>query len=458
MSTATPTSTERQVAPDLPDDEHYARNLIDGRWQFPAAPYDFEIRNPGDSTVTTVVPLSSRFDVDPAVAAAQRAATSPEWTDPGRRSQALGRVVHRLEAHRYALVQVQCTETGLAEADSRAAVEATLALARAILRRSAARPGPTGDSRVSGHVLSWGLPLTEVVTSTLPALLRGDGVVIKPSLRGPLSAVAFSLVADAAGLPAGVLNVVQGTGVDVGAELLGRADLRAVHAHGNRRTLDQARRATSRTGAVLHELRAGGNLVVVGPGRLADAELEALCTQLVTGARLHAGAFGLPLLALHRDADPRIVTRLRDVFPRTTAGPLPTDALRARVLARIRTLVETGGEILAGGTVPDDIAHRMGWRFPPTLLDLGACGSAAAQAEQRLDPVGPVLSVLAWTEPAELAAHVDSARRYGDGCTVAWGGRAIVGDLRCGLVIDGSPRRSWPDAEAVAPSWTAGAR
>ena len=407
--------------------------------------------------MTTVVPLSSRFDVERAVAAAQRAAAASGWTDPGRRLQALGRLVHQLEAHHDGLARLQALETGLDEADSLAAVEATIALARTILRRSATAPEPTG-SRVSGHVLSWGLPLTEAVTSAVPAMLRGDAVVVKPSLRGSMSPIAVARLGAAAGLPAGILNVVQGTGVDVGAELLGRSDLRALHVRGNGRTIGQARRAVERSGVVLHELHAGGNVVVVGPGRLEDADLAALCTQLATGVRMHAGAFGLPLLALHRDADPRVRDRLGDEMARAAAAPLPTDPLRTRALARVRALVAAGAEVRVGGRVPDDIAHRMGWRVPPTLVELGSCGSAASQAEQRLEPIGPVLSVLSWGDRGELAAHVAGARRFADGCVVVWGDRSAVGEVGSGLVIDGSARRPWPDAEAVAPQWTVGAR
>jgi hypothetical protein len=63
-STAMNGATLERPGSSLPDDGHYARNLIGGRWQFPGAPYEFEIRNPSDSTIAAVVPLSSRFDVE----------------------------------------------------------------------------------------------------------------------------------------------------------------------------------------------------------------------------------------------------------------------------------------------------------------------------------------------------------------------------------------------------------
>ncbi len=88
---------------------------------------------------------------------------------------------------------------------------------------------------------------------------------MKPSLRGPLSPVAFAHVATEIGLPAGVVNLVQGTGVDVGAELITRRDLSALHVRAGQRTIAQAMRAHERSDVCLHALRAGGNVVIAGP-------------------------------------------------------------------------------------------------------------------------------------------------------------------------------------------------
>src|SRR5262249_7521792 len=117
---------------ELPSDEHYARNLIAGRWQFPAAPYEYEIRSPADSTVTTVVPLSSRIDVARAVDAATQAA--PRWAaDHLERGRLLTQLVDAIDRNAEPLATLQSTETGLAHADSRATVAGIVGLAQAIL-------------------------------------------------------------------------------------------------------------------------------------------------------------------------------------------------------------------------------------------------------------------------------------------------------------------------------------
>src|SRR5215470_2488346 len=194
---------------DLPGDEHFARNLIGGSWRFPAAPYEYEIRSPVDSTITTVVPLSSRFDVARAVAAA---------ADAARRAELLARLAGELDRLAPRLVALQATESGLAAADARSVVDGAARLARTLAATGPPAGRPAG---VTGHVLSWGLPLFEIASAVLPPLATGHTAVVKPSLRAPLSAAAFGYLAARAGFPPGVLNIVQGTADDVGAALLG---------------------------------------------------------------------------------------------------------------------------------------------------------------------------------------------------------------------------------------------
>ena len=444
-------------ASSLPNDDHYARNLIGGRWQFPAAPYEFEIRNPGDSTITAVVPLSSRFDVARAFEAATDALRRP-WAVPAERARALHALIDRIDASRMELARLQSIETALSMVDSLNTLGTTVCVARALLRRGASA-GPAQATGVSGHILSWGLPFTEIVTSVLPALVRGDTVIVKPSLRGPLSPVAFAHVATEIGLPAGVVNLVQGTGVDVGAELITRRDLSALHVRAGQRTIAQAERAHERSDVSLHALRAGGNVVIAGPEH--DVDLDMLVDTVTYAVRMHStgGPFGLPLLAVHRDTAETILAAVIERLSRTVAAPLPTEPLRRRALDRIDTLVAAGADVLLGGGVlPDDIAHRMGWRMPPTVLALGSADSPAMAAEQASVPLGPVLSVITWQGWSELGSVFTSPRAR-HGIASVWGvDEQAAGSLPHGLVIAGSSSPSLLSAASLPPAWTGGPR
>jgi acyl-CoA reductase-like NAD-dependent aldehyde dehydrogenase len=410
----------------LPGDEHYARNLIGGRWQFPAAPFEFEIRNPLDSTVSTVVPLSSRFDVARAVTAA-RAATRPWSSDGDMRHRLLTQLVDRLEFLAGPLAQLQSLETGLASADSRAAVAAVTRLARILLATRARDAEDAEDAghepvgRVGGHILSWGLPFAEVVCSVLPDLLAGRTVVVKPSLRAPMSAVAFAHLATHLGFPPGVINIVQGTGVDTGAALASTHDLAALHVRAGDRTLDQAARAVKVTGARLHCLRAGGNVVLAGRG----ADPDRVAAAVTDALRVHStgGLLNLPLLSVQAEAAGQVVDAVLARLPGCPAAPLPTEPLRTRALSQVAALQAAGARVLRGGTVPDDAAHRMGWLLPSTVVTAGAMRGGAGSHSRGTaagESLGPVLTVVTWRSPAELAGTLPHPR-YADAIACVWG-------------------------------------
>lgn len=431
-------------------EEQFMRNHIAGRWQFPAAPYEFEIRSPADSRIVAVVPLSSRFDVSDAVESA-RSALRTGWGERATRTRAVRHLVDELAVHETDLAALQCAETGLLYEDSLAAVRFTLSEARAMLRcESVAHLPETGG--VSGHILSWGLPFNEVISSVLPALLAGDTVVVKPSLRAPLSASALVHFADLAGFAPGVVNIVQGTGGDVGAELVSRRDLSGLHVRANDRVVKQASR--SRTGVPLRTLRAGGNAIVVGAE--AGEALHAVVGAAVDMIRVNSagGPLALGTLAVHsslRDtAIASLVERLHDGDP----APLPTEALRMQALRAVAAQVGAGARPQLGGVeVPDDIAHRMGWRMLPTILDLGKAGSDAHRMHQAVEPLGPVVSVFTFDDPVDLASAF-SAPRYSDGVArLAGFGSRFGGSLPHGLTVGEPFAGGFDSTTRMAPSW-----
>jgi acyl-CoA reductase-like NAD-dependent aldehyde dehydrogenase len=416
----------------LPTDEHYNRNFIDGQWVFPAAPYEYEIRNPADSTISAVVPLSSRNDVSRAIAAAHRSQDGL-WAHTDRRNQLLAQLLSRLAELAPGLARLQSIETGLAHADSVATIDAALRLARTILTRAVIDKHPLRPG-VSGHILSWGLPFTEMLTNVFGAWTHGKSVVVKPSLRGPLSPVAVALAASHVGFPPGVLNVVQGTGVDVGAALVSSPVLSRLHARGNDITLSRARRAGARTQVPLSTLSAGGNAAIVyadvNPERIAS-----LAVDTAAAVRIHSagGPFGLPIVAVHRAVAAAVYAAILAEVSAITPAPLPTEPLRRRAMDRLDALRAGGGRVLLGGTIPDDIEHRMGWRIPATVVDLGNAQRAAPLLQSVGEPLGPILTVVRWTSHQDLDA-LFAAPRHLDGYAGTWGDSLGDERIRFGVI------------------------
>ena len=403
------------VAVALPGDEQYARNLIGGRWEFPAAPFDYEIRNPLDGTVTTVVPLSSRFDVGRAVAAARSAA--PSWAaGHTARRELLTRLAAEIGRCAGPLARLQALETGLEPAGSRAALQALSRFSGTLVR---GEPRGRPAAGVSGHILSWGLPFAEVVCAVLPQLHAGRTAVIKPSLRAPMSAAAFAQLATGLDFPPGVVNLVQGTGVDAGAALARAPGLAALHVRAGARTLGEATRAAAVTGTPLTCLRAGGNIALAGR----DADLARVAGAVTSALRAHSagGPLSLPLLCVGSSAADALVDAILARLETCHPAPLPAEPLRDRALAGIAAAAAAGATVLRGGLVPDDARHRMGWVMPPAVIMAGpVSGEAARAATGGADPVGPVLTIVTWRSPAELAGMF-SHPRYADAMACAWG-------------------------------------
>jgi acyl-CoA reductase-like NAD-dependent aldehyde dehydrogenase len=445
------------LASALPGDDLYARNLIGGRWVFPAAPYEFEIRSPYDSSVTAVVPLSSRFDVARAVAAA--AEVAPSWTaEAGARVRLVTLLVGEIEALAGPLAELQAVETGLTAADSHSAVRALIAWCQRLLAAPPMPPMPSGSSGsslagVSAHVLSWGLPLAEIACAVLPHLLAGRTAVVKPSLRAPLSAVAFVHLATRLGFPPGVVNLVHGTGLDVGAALLATPGLAALHVRGGHRTLQAAQRAVASTGVSLSLLRAGGNVAVAG----ADADPQRTAASIVDALQLHSmgGPLGLPLLLVHASRAAAVTEAVLARLPHCRPAPLPSEPLRCRALERVVALRDGGAEVLSGGAVPDDAAHRMAWRMPAVVV------AGHLPPDLAGEPIGPVLVIRPWHRADELAAVLDHPR-YADGIACLWGlerADPVAGRLPQTVTVEESgPAAALTGAAGLPAPWTGGLR
>ncbi|MGH3555957.1 MAG: aldehyde dehydrogenase family protein [Mycobacterium sp.] len=417
----------------LPTEAVYHRNFIDGQWLYPAAAYAYDIFSPSDGTVSASVPLSSHTDVSRAIAAAQQAQHGP-WADTDRRGQLLAQLLASLADLAPELAQLQATETALSHADSAATIDATLRLARVVLTRTAInKPAPRPG--VSGHILSWGLPFSEMLINVFAALAAGASVVVKPSLRGPLSPIAVALAASHVGFPPGAINVVQGTGPDVGAALIGSRLLTHLHVHGNDITLSRARRAAQRSRVLLSTLSAGGNAAIVSPD-VGRGQIASLAAETAAAVRMNSagGPFGLPIVAIHQAVAPVVLDAILAEVTSVAPAPLPVEPLRWRAMERLDTLRVGGGRVLAGGAIPDDIEHRMGWRIPATVIDLGDAERATALLRSAGEPLGPILTVLRWRNHDELHA-LFTAARHRDGYAGTWGDGLGDEQLQFGVIV-----------------------
>jgi aldehyde dehydrogenase (NAD+) len=416
-------------------------HFIGGRWHASSASAPFETRAPGTGEVLARVAQGSAGDIDAAVRAAR--AAQPAWHAAGgavraRHLYALARMVQR---HSRLFAVLEALDNGKPIRETRD-IDVPLVACHMLYHAGWAQLQeqelagfrPLG---VIGQIVPWNFPLLMLAWKIAPALALGNCVVLKPAEYTPLSALLFAELAQQAGLPAGVLNVVTGDG-RTGAALVDHPDVDKIAFTGSTGVGRAIRTATAGSGKSL-TLELGGKSPFIV---FDDADLDAAVEGVVDAIFFNQGQVccaGSRLL-VQENVAPRMIDKLRQRMQTLRVGPSldkGTDigAIVDPVqLARIRELVDTGvREGCAVWQPPGVVMPAQGCYFPPTLVTDVAPAATLAQEEI----FGPVLVTMTFRTPDEAVALANNTR-YGLAASV-WSetlGRAldIAPRLACGVV------------------------
>jgi betaine-aldehyde dehydrogenase len=251
---------------------------------------------------------------------------------------------------------------------------------------------------VVGSIAPWNYPLQMAGWKILPAVAAGNTIVLKPSELTPLTSVMLAEAAIEAGLPPGVINVVTGSGSDVGQHLVGHPEVDMVSFTGSTHVGKQVIATASHSVKRMHmELGGKAPFVVFD-----DADLEAAVHGAVAGALINTGqdCTAATRAYVQRPLYDAFVTGVADLMaavtigstkdPATDLGPLITASQRDRVAGMVDAARAAGARVVCGGkpsTGPDVDA---GWYYEPTLVVDAAQDSPIVQQEV----FGPVLVVL----------------------------------------------------------------
>jgi aldehyde dehydrogenase (NAD+) len=390
-------------------------HLIGGRVTVPADDGLFDTFEPSTGQVLARVSQGTAADVDAAVAAAR--AAQPGWEALGghgraRHLYALARLVQR---HARLLAVVEALDNGKPIRETRD-IDVPLVARHfyhhagwaQLQEREFADQQPVG---VIGQIVPWNFPLLMLAWKIAPALALGNTVVLKPAEFTPLSALLFAELATAAGLPAGVLNVVTGDG-RTGAALVAHADVDKIAFTGSTDVGRQIRTQTAGSGKSL-TLELGGKSPFIV---FDDADLDAAVEGVVDAIWFNQGQVccaGSRLL-LQEGIAANFIERLKRRMATLRAGT-PLDkaidigSLVAPIqLERVRALVETG--VSEGATCfQAGIALPAGGSFfQPTLLtDVHPASTVATE-----EIFGPVLVSMTFRTPDDAVALANNTR-YG---------------------------------------------
>jgi aldehyde dehydrogenase (NAD+) len=355
---------------------------IDGKPSAPARGGYLTTLDPATRTPGDEIEAGGPDDVDRAVAAAAAAHRAWAALPAADRSTALHRVADAITAHTGELTALERACTGKTESQLRLETEMSAAYFRYYAGVLHAHHGRTVDQGagaltytrlepygVVAVITPWNLPLNQACRALAPALAAGNAVVAKPSELTSASTVCLARIASEAGLPGGLLNVVTGSGREIGTPLALYPEVRRVAFTGSVATgRHLATVAADRLVSLTLELGGKSPLVV-----FADADLERAAAAAVHAVAANAGQVCsattrlLVESSVHDSFVRGVATALERLEPARDFGPIITEAQYAKVLGHFDSARKAGFSPLTGGGAYDEGPAARGLYIRPTL-------------------------------------------------------------------------------------------
>ncbi|MBW1904967.1 MAG: aldehyde dehydrogenase family protein [Deltaproteobacteria bacterium] len=423
---------------------------IDGEWVDPIEPRAIDVINPATDKAIGRVSLGSRADVDRAVKAARLAFVTYSQISKADRIALLKKVIACYEERLDDLAKMISSEMGAPMSLARAA-QAPMGLtqlntALAVLKNYEFKRsrGTTLIIRepigVCGFITPWNWPSNQIMCKVAPALAAGCTIVLKPSEMTPLSAIILAEIMDAAGVPAGVFNLINGDGPGVGAAISEHPDIDLVSITGSTRAgVLVAKAAADSVKRVTQELGGKSANII-----LKDADLK---TAVTHGVRKCFGNSGQSCNApsrmfVHESQHAEVLEIAKQVAatlgpgdpasPDTVMGPVANKTQYHKIQALIQKGIDEGAELVCGGTgKPDGLEG--GCYVRPTVF--GNVSNDMTIAREEI--FGPVLAILPY-ETEEEAIALANDTEYGlSGCVYSGDVEhavAVASKLRAGQV------------------------
>ncbi len=388
-------------------------NYINGKWKASSSGETFENINPANhDEVVGRFQKSNKKDVNEAISAAEEAL--PQWraTPAPKRGEILFKVAELLLQQKESLAQDMTREMGKVIGETRGDVQEAIDLTYYTAGEGRRLLGETVPSELKNKfcmsvrmpvgivsaITPWNFPIAIPSWKLVPALVCGNTVVIKPATDTPLSVVNFVKVCEKAGLPPGVLNLVTGSGSEVGTPMTEHDKVNLVSFTGS-----------TDTGAVIasscaknmkqYSLEMGGkNAIIV----MDDADLDLAVEGVIFGA---FGTTGQRCTACSRViAHKKIVKKLTEMLvtraktlklgdglkPKTDVGPLINESQRTKVDNYVQIGKNEGAKLVTGGNPATGKDCKNGSFYQPTIFADVAHKMRIAQEEI----FGPVVAII----------------------------------------------------------------
>jgi acyl-CoA reductase-like NAD-dependent aldehyde dehydrogenase len=391
--------------------------FIDGRWQPAADGGRMDDYDPDTGQVFASVPHGRKADLDAAVESAQRGFKVWRDTHPAERGRILFKFAQMQRQRARELAELEAWDT--AHSVSGAMWTVTEVCARRFEFYAGIADKVLGDTfvtpkayfsytlreprGVTAHIVPWNGPLWIGSRTIAPALAAGNAVIAKPSSEAPLSLLKLAEMAFECGVPAGVFNVITGSGSELGDALTAHSGVDAIYFTGSGWTAKQVlKNASERFTPAVMELGGKSPNIV-----FADADMNAALTGALWAIFANAGQIcvaGSRLLVekkIHAEFVDRLAALARGLKLGKEAdmGPVISARQRDSILSYIAS-GKAEAQLVIGGKTPDDPALRGGYYIEPTIFDHVPPNAKIAKEEI----FGPVLAVTPFSDLDEAVA------------------------------------------------------
>ena len=425
----------------------FLQNYIDGQWVDSIGGTRHEVISPSTEEACTAITLGTKADVDAAVVAARRAFESFSQTTREERLALLGRIVEEYKKRAADLGLVMAEEMGApvsfaSTAQVGAGIGGFLGTIGALQdftfsERQGANLIVYEPIGVVGMITPWNWPLNQIALKVAPSIAAGNTMVLKPSEECPGNAAIFAEILDAAGVPPGVFNLVQGDGMGVGAAISAHPDIDMVSFTGSTRAGIMVAKSAADTVKRVHQELGGKSPNLVLP----DADLAAVLPPTASGVLVNTGqsCIAPTRILVQKDREAEAVGIIKGMFDATQVGdplaegmhigPVVNKSQFDKIQGLIQSAIDEGATLETGGTgLPANV--NRGYFIKPTVFSGVTPEMRIAQEEV----FGPVATIMTYDELEE--------------------GIRIANDTAYGLsaVISGDPA----EAAKVAPRLRAG--
>ena len=407
------------------------KNFIGGKWSASSSKQTFENRNPANQEdLIGTFQESNEADLNRAVEAAKNAYESWRLTPAPKRAEFLYRAGELLKRDKEKIAREMTREMGKVLKETRGDVQEAIDMAYLMAGEGRRLFGVTTPSElpnkfnmatrvplgVCGLITPWNFPLAIPSWKSMPALVAGNTVVIKPASLTPLSVIMLAEVFEEAGIPAGVFNVVTGGGREVGEPMLKHSEVRVISFTGSTEVGRQISIACAPSFKRVHLEMGGKNVILV----MEDADLDLAVDGAIwgafgtTGQRCTASSRIVVHGKVYKDFVDRLAARASKLRvgdgldEQVEMGPAVSDGQLQTVAKYVKIGKEEGARLVSGGQALSGGDHARGFFHQPTVFADVKPDMRIAQEEI----FGPVTAVIA-CDSLEEAIRIGNGVRYG---------------------------------------------